>query len=175
MLWLPTELSALVSRLIGVPTDVIRSDIAPRPETWGDLCGRYAFGGRLTDVRARLMTGFGADVYVRGGRLMLRLLTPVWGLLRGIELHPDSETDPDVFRIDLAAFGLPTARIIFTREPGIGVTAMHFDIFPMSLRKQAPRRRPRVWQMVAVSTALSVAATLVARRLWPPKRSPAAP
>jgi hypothetical protein len=88
------------------------------------------------------------------------------GLLRGLELHPDSETDPDVFRVDLARFGLPTARIVFTRQAGIGATSMHLDIFPMSLHRQLPQReRPKVWRLVAASTLLATAATLVARRL----------
>jgi CubicO group peptidase (beta-lactamase class C family) len=171
MLWLPTETGRLVNRLIGVPDDVIRTDVPQRPETWQQLCGHYGFSGRLTDIRSRMMTGFGADVYVSGGKLMLRLRSPVPGLLRGLELHPDSETDPDVFRIDLARFGLPTARIVFSPQPGVGATAMHLGIFPMSLRRRpAERRRPKVWHLVALSTLTSVAATLVARRMW--RRAP---
>jgi hypothetical protein len=166
MLWLPTETGRLVNRLIGVPIDAVRTDVPHRPETWSELCGRYAQSGRLTDIRARLMTGFGADVFVKGDRLMLRLLTPIPGLLRGLELHPDSETDVDVFRIDLAQFGLPTARIVFTREPGVGATAMHVDIFPMSLRRKPPStQRGRVRRLVAASIMLSASATLLARRL----------
>jgi hypothetical protein len=118
-----------------------------------------------------MITGFGADVYVTGGKLMLRLLSPVPGLLRGLELHPDSETDPDVFRVDLARFGLPTARIVFSRQAGVGATAMHLDIFPISLRRRPSEgRRPKVWRLVAVSTLLATAATLAARRVW--RRAP---
>jgi CubicO group peptidase (beta-lactamase class C family) len=165
MLWLPTESGRLLNRLIGAPADAIRTDLPHRPERWAELCGHYGFTGRLTDIRARLMTGFGADVFVAGDRLMLRLLTPIPGLLRGLELHPDSETDPDVFRVDLAPFGLPTAGIVFTRRPGVGATALHLDIFPMSLQRRArAHRRPRLWQMVAASALASTVATLVARR-----------
>jgi CubicO group peptidase (beta-lactamase class C family) len=139
MLWLPTATGRLVNRLVGAKGDAIRTDLPHRPETWGGLFGRYAMSGRLEDIRSRLMTGFGADVFVSGDRLMLRLLTPVPGLLRGLALHPDSETDPDVFRVDLSQFGLPTARIVFSRSPGGQATAMHLDIFPMSLRRR-PRR-----------------------------------
>jgi CubicO group peptidase (beta-lactamase class C family) len=165
MLWLPTETGRLLDQLIGVPGEGIRTGIPARPETWADLCGHYRPSGRLTDIRARLATGFGADVYVKGDRLMLRLLTPVPGLVRGLELYPDSETDPDVFRIDLSPFGLPTARIVFSREPGGGITALHLDIFPMSLRRAPERRRAPAWRMAAVSAALSVGATLLVRRL----------
>jgi CubicO group peptidase (beta-lactamase class C family) len=172
MLWLPTETGRLVDRLIGAPIDAIRTDLPQRTETWHELCGHYGYTGRLTDIRSRLMTGFGADVYVAGDKLMLRLLSPVPGLLRGIQLHPDSETDPDVFRVDLAAFGLPTAGIVFTRRPDVGATAMHLDIFPMSLRHQHPApRRLKAWHLAVFSTLLATAATLVARRLWrAPKR-----
>ena len=176
MLWLPTETGRLMNRMLGVPADAIHTNISPRPETWAELCGRYEHTGRLTDIRARLMTGFGADVFVAGDKLMLRLLTPVWGLLRGVELHPDSQTDPDVFRVRLGQFGLPTARIVFTRKPGMGATAMQLDIFPMSLRRRAPaRRRPKAWQMAAVSIALSITATLLARRIWRSPRGSAVP
>ncbi len=167
MLWLPTETGRLLNRLIGAKDDALRTDVPKRPETWADLCGHYRATGRLTDIRARMMTGFGADVYVAGDRLMLRLLTPVPSLLRGLELHPDSENDADVFRLDLARFGLPPARIVFTRRPGVGATAMHLDIFPMSLHRQpAATTRPRAWRLVAASTLLATAATRVARRLW---------
>jgi CubicO group peptidase (beta-lactamase class C family) len=171
MLWLPTETGRLVNRLVDAPIEAIRTDVPHRPEAWPDLCGRYALSGRLTDIRARLMTGFGADVLVGGDKLVLRLLTPIPSLLRGLELHPDSETDPDVFRVDLSRFGLPTARIVFSREPGVGATAMHLDIFPMSLRRRPePARRPATWQLAALSAVLATGATLVARRLRPPVR-----
>jgi CubicO group peptidase (beta-lactamase class C family) len=170
MLWLPTDAGALLNRILGVPDDAIRTDVPHRPETWAGLCGRYALSGRLTDIRARLMTGFGADVFVSGDRLMLRLLAPIPSLLRGLELHPDSETDPDIFRIDLTRFGLPTARIIFSREAGLDATAMHLDIFPMSLRRRPERARRPAWQLAAVSTLAAAGATLAARRLWPTVR-----
>jgi CubicO group peptidase (beta-lactamase class C family) len=166
MLWLPTEVGRLMNRMMGEPIDAVRTDLPPHPEGWPELCGHYQQSGRLTDIRARLMTGFGADVFVRGDRLMLRLLTPVPGLLRGVQLHPDSETDADVFRIDLGQFGLPTARVVFSREPGADVSAMHLDIFPMSLRKRPPKaERRRLGRAAAASVGLSIGATLLARRL----------
>jgi CubicO group peptidase (beta-lactamase class C family) len=162
MLWLPTELARLLNQLLEVPEPSIRTDIPQRPETWSGLIGRYQARGRLTDIRARLMTGFGADVFVRGDQLMLRLLTPIPALLRGLALHPDDEADPYVFRIDLAAFGLPNARIVFShgeRE----ASAMHLDIFPMSLHRRHPARGPKPWQVAAGIAAASSAATLGVR------------
>ena len=106
--------------LLEVPDDAIRTDVPHHPEIWGDLCGWYRLAARLTDVRARLMLGAGAEVFVRGGRLMVRVLTPIPALYRGFPLHPDDETDPYVFRIDLSEFGVGTARVVFGREPGAG-------------------------------------------------------
>jgi CubicO group peptidase (beta-lactamase class C family) len=166
MLWLPTETGRLLDHLIGVPIDAIRADIALRPETWPALIGHYGFSGQLTDIRARLMTGFGADVYASGDRLMLRLRSPVPALLRGIELHPDSETDPDVFRVDLQQFGLPTARVVFSRPAsGKDATAIHLDIFPMSLQRRTEGSGQRnARQLAVLSTLLATGATLMARR-----------
>ncbi len=162
MLWLPTELARLLNRLLGVAEPGIRTDIPQRPETWPGLIGRYQPRGRLTDIRARLMTGFGADVFARGDQLMLRLLTPVPALLRGFALHPDDVADPYVFRIDLAPFGLPTARIVFSHADG-AASAMHLDIFPMSLHRRPPGRGPKAWQALAVAAAATSAAILAAR------------
>ena len=169
MLWLPTETGRLMRRLIGVPMDAIRTDVPQRPEVWGEICGRYRLSGGLTDIRARLMTGFGASVRVDGDKPMLRLLSPIPALWRGFELHADDPADPYAFRIDMGRFGLPTARIVFSHEPGTGVTAMHLDIFPMSLRRQpmpAPRRKT-ILRAAAASAALSVTAAFLARRLMP--------
>ena len=79
---------------IGVPDDAIRTDIPQRPEVWPDLCGWYLLPGPLTDVRMRGMFGAGAEVFVRGGRLMVRFLTPIPALFRGFPLQPDDEADP---------------------------------------------------------------------------------
>jgi hypothetical protein len=73
------------------------------------------------------MTGAGVRVLVRGGRLLLRVLTPVPSAYRGFELHPDDEADPSAFRIDLSRYGMGTARVLFSRDPVGGPMAVHFD------------------------------------------------
>jgi hypothetical protein len=108
------------------------------------------------------MTGAGAIVSVRGDQLILRLLSPVPGMLRGFPLVPDDPKDPYVFRVDLGRYGLPTARIVFSRDELASVaTGLHVDIFPMSLHREPPtealRRSARA--SVARSIAFSVAAT----------------
>jgi CubicO group peptidase (beta-lactamase class C family) len=158
ILWLPGELAALLRHQLGVPDDGIRTDVAHHPEVWGDVCGWYSLSGRLTDVTTRSMLGAGLEVFVRGGRLMLRVLSPIPVLYRGFPLHPDDEEDPYVFRIDLSEFGIGTSRVVFSRNAGTGKTAAHLDLTPMSFDKQPAASNPRRWLGGALG-ALGVAAT----------------
>jgi CubicO group peptidase (beta-lactamase class C family) len=160
MLWLPAEAGSLLNSLLGVPDEVIRTDVAHHPETWRDICGWYSFPGRLTDARARGMTGAGVEVFVRRGQLWLRGLTPIPALYRGFPLHPDDHEDPYVFRVDLAQFGMGTLRVVFSHEATTGTTAVHLDVFPMSAHRQPASTNPRRW----VTGALAVATTAIAAR-----------
>ena len=63
------------------------------------------------------MMGGGVQVFVRDGRLMLGALTLAPDLWRGHLLHPDSETDPYVFRLDLSELAMPPVRLVFDRDP----------------------------------------------------------
>ena len=171
MLWLPTELGRLLREILGEPRDAIRTDVPQRPETWSELCGRYGYTGRLLDVRARMMTGAGAFVSVDGDRLVLRLLSPIPAMLRGFALVPDDPDDPYVFRVDLEKLGLPTARVVFSRDDR-GVTGLHLDIFPMSLRKQDPppaESRARFVRAVGFSVA-ATSAFMAGRRVIATRR-----
>jgi CubicO group peptidase (beta-lactamase class C family) len=133
--WLGAEVSGLLRHVLGVPDEVIRTDVPHHPELWSDLCGWYSFRGALRDVQKWFVLG--AEVFVRRGQLMLRALSPIPALNRGLLLHPDNEQDPYVFRIDLSDVGLGTARIVFSREPGMGTTAVHLDFAPpLSFDKQ---------------------------------------
>ncbi|MFX0577810.1 serine hydrolase domain-containing protein [Nocardia nepalensis] len=139
LLWLPAETSGLMRGLLGVGDDAIRTDVAHHPEIWDKICGRYDVQGRFTDVRARAMVGAGLRVEVCGGRLVLRVLTPLPGLFRGLPLHPDDPHDPWVFRLDLADFGTGTLRIVFRHRPRDGATAMHLDVAPMTAHRRPHR------------------------------------
>jgi CubicO group peptidase (beta-lactamase class C family) len=157
MLWLPGEMSRLLNHLLGVPDEAFHTDVPQHPEIWSDVCGWYYLPARLTDARARSMVGAGVEVFVRRGRLMLRGLTPIPALYRGFLLHPDDDEDPYVFRIDLAEFGIGTGRVLFSREPGVGTTAMHLDLAPLSLQKRSTTTNPRLW----VAGALAAATTAI--------------
>jgi CubicO group peptidase (beta-lactamase class C family) len=158
MLWLPGEVAGLLRHVLGLPDEVIRADVAQHPEVWGEICGWYRLAGRLTDARARLAIGAGVEVFVRGGRLMLRGLSPIPAVYKGFPLHPDDANDPYVFRMDLSEFGLGTARVVFSREPGGGISEVHIDFFLPTLEKRSAATNPRLWVNAAVAVAMTAIA-----------------
>ncbi len=139
--WLPVELRGLLRHLLGEPDGAPRVDIPHHPEVWSDLCGRYRLPPG-SDLRGRVATGAGAEVFVRGGRLMLRILTPVPALFRGAPLDPDARGDPYVFRCNLSDLGLGLVRVVFAGAPGAGITAMHTDLGsqPLSFNRRPSAR-----------------------------------
>jgi hypothetical protein len=159
VLWLTEETGRLLNHLLGVADETVRTDVPQHPEMWGDIVGWYRLPARLTDVTARTMLGAGVEVFVRGGQLRLRILTPIPALYKGFALHPDDDKDPYVFRIDLAEFGLGTVRVVFSRTPA---AAVHLDVMPMSMRKQPAATNPRRWATGAL--AVATAAVVVRRR-----------
>jgi hypothetical protein len=135
MHWLRPHVAGMLRELLGVPEERIRADVPQHPELWAGLCGRYRFSAEPTDP-ARLALGAGAQVFVRCGQLMIRALSPIPALYWGFPLHPDDEKDPYVFRIELPWFGIGTCRVIFSRQPGVGTTALHLEAGPLSFRKR---------------------------------------
>jgi CubicO group peptidase (beta-lactamase class C family) len=165
MLWLPAEAGRLLGYLLGVPDEVIRSDVPQHPETWGDLCGWYRLPAPLTDTRARSIFGLGAEVFVRRGQLMVRALSPIPVLYRGFVLHPDDNKDPYVFRIDLSQFGIGTARVVFGRDPETAPMRVQLDLYPLALQQQPACKNPRLWSTGALGgLALGATAITVRRR-----------
>jgi CubicO group peptidase (beta-lactamase class C family) len=107
--------TALLRQLLGLPANAIRTDLPPHSEVWHRLCGRYGMQpGPVTNLFTRLFMGAGAEVTVRGGHLLLRPMTPVPALRRGMRLHPDDENDPYVFRVDFSALGKGTIPVVFS-------------------------------------------------------------
>jgi CubicO group peptidase (beta-lactamase class C family) len=135
--WLTAETGRLLGDVIGAPTAAIRTDVSQHPETWGDLCGWYRPRAQRTDMQAWSVLGAGVEVLVRHGRLMLRTLSPVPILYRGVVLHPDDDTDPDVFRIDLSRYGMAPARVVFSRNSAGATTGVHLDGLPLSAEKRS--------------------------------------
>jgi CubicO group peptidase (beta-lactamase class C family) len=163
--WLHVELGRLVRHLLGVPEDSVRSQVPHHPEVWAELCGRYVFPPRIADLRQRLMLGAGAEVVVQGGRLLLRLLTPVPAVYRGLPLEPDDQTDPYLFRLDLSRFAMSPVRVVFSNVVDGQATEIHTDLGgqPWSLIRVPDRRRGIPWLRPATWT-LAVAGVMAAVR-----------
>ncbi len=153
--------SALLRHLLGLPGQAIRTGIPPRPETWGELCGWYSPDpGPVTNLFVRVLFGAGVEVRVDDGHLMLKPLTPVPAMWRGMRLHPDDPGDPRVFRVEFPEFGF-SLRVVFGQGPGDGGTATRLLMDLMSFRKRPGIRNPRRW---VSGMAAGGAAALAIRR-----------
>jgi len=143
--WLTAETQRLLGELIGASTALIRPDIPPHPEIWGDLCGWYHPRAQPTDMQAWSALGAGVQVLVRRGRLRLRALSPIPALASGLVLYPDDKTDPYVFRIDLSRYGIPPTRIVFGRDPDGATIRLHVDGLPLSAEKRPAAMHGAWW------------------------------
>jgi CubicO group peptidase (beta-lactamase class C family) len=160
-IWMETEFKRLLRHLLDVPDEAVRTDIPHHPEIWGELCGHYRLPPRISDLRQRLLIAGGAEVFVRGGRPMIRWLAPIPTLYRGLPLHPDDERDPYVFRLDLSAFGMSTVRVVFGRDLASGTAAIHADLGgqPLSLIRRPIEGRARAPLAAALGALLVAGAT----------------
>ena len=135
--------TAVLRELLQLPADPLRHDVAPRPDVWAQLCGWYSpTPGRVTNLFARALMGAGAEVVVDGHRLVLKPLTPIPALRRGMPLHPDDPKDPYAFRVDLSSLGMGTLPVVFTTlgaEPRVG--SLWLDL--MRFDKRPDARNPR--------------------------------
>ena len=77
-----------------LPDDAIRTDIPQRPETWADSAAGTGSPARSPTSGCGAFAGAGVEVFVRGGQLMLRFLTPVPALFRGFPLRPGRRGGP---------------------------------------------------------------------------------
>jgi Beta-lactamase len=172
MAWLRAEVTGMVGYLLGVPDEVIRTEVPHHPELWGDLCGWYSFRGSLRDVQRWFILG--AEVFIRRGQLMIRALSPIPALNRGLPLHPDDARDPWVFRVDLSDLGIGTSRVVFSRAPGVGTTAVHLHFAPpLSFDRQPATKNPQRWATGTLgAVAAATAATAVRRRRRPAREVP---
>jgi CubicO group peptidase (beta-lactamase class C family) len=163
--WLRIELERLLARLLG-RSGSGGADVVHHPELWPELCGRYVLTPRIADLRERLMLGGGAEVCVRGGRLMVRVLTPLPSVYRGLPLEPGDAGDPYAFRLDLSGLGMSPVRVVFGPVVDGRATALHTDLGgqPWSLIRASEPKRSRT-RLLRVGTWLAVAGAGVAIRL----------
>jgi CubicO group peptidase (beta-lactamase class C family) len=165
--WLGLELEGLLHQVLDL-SDEPDPDVVPQhPEIWRELCGRYVYPPRIADLRERLMLGAGAEVLVRSGKLLVRILTPVPALYRGLPLLPDDPTDPYVFRLDLRPYGMAMVRVVFADVVGGRARAVHTDLGgqPWSVaRAPATGRRPAWLASIVGPLAVTGVVALLARR-----------
>ncbi|MGQ0848112.1 MAG: hypothetical protein ACT4OP_03190 [Actinomycetota bacterium] len=64
-----------------------------------------------------------------------------------------------MFRIDLSAFGLGTARLVFSDGTGPGATAVHLALLPMSLHKR-PATKPLMSLLNLLLPSVLIATTV---------------
>ena len=161
--WLTGETGRMLRDLIGAPDQGIRTDVPQRPEIWGDLCGWYRPRAQRTDMMAWSMLGAGAEVSFRRGQLIVRTLSPIPALYRGIQLHPDDKEDPYVFRLDLSKYGLGSVKVVFSRDSSGKATRLHLDSILLSAERYPRSINPRLWAAGTVGV-LAAAGTVRARR-----------
>jgi CubicO group peptidase (beta-lactamase class C family) len=147
------------------PADARQAQAIPeRPDLWADLVGHYAPApGLLTNARTWQMAGGEVEVVVRDRRLVLRSLSPVPELRRGVVLHAADPDDPMRFVVEARGLAVPVA---FTRNPSGGPAAT-VTIGPPSntvFHRRSPMRSRRVRGRVAALAAFAVVSRRVARR-----------
>lgn len=94
---------------------------------------------------------------VRAGHLVLKPLTPVPAMRRGMRLYPDDPDDPWVFRVELPAYG-KNYRVVFAGRPEGEGTATRLLLEVLSFQKRPDIQNPRR----SLNGALLAGATAIA-------------
>ena len=95
-------------------TQLPRPEVAHRPHLWRELCGFYRpTRGFLTNFRNWELLGGEAQVTVRNKQLILRALSPLKALRKGLRLYPVATEDPLVFEVVLEGL---VVRVVFGRD-----------------------------------------------------------
>jgi hypothetical protein len=106
----------LLASLLGVDTpstELHQLEVLDRLDVWSDLEGHYAPApGLLTNARAWEMVGGEVEVVVKNRRLVLRALSPLPALRRGLELHAVDDDDPLSFGVEFDGLVVP---LVFAR------------------------------------------------------------
>jgi hypothetical protein len=87
-----------------------KPDVADRPHLWPELTGHYApLPGFLTNMRTWQLTGGEVQVTVKGRSLVLRALSPLPELRKGLRLYPIDASDPFLFAVNVQGLFVPIA------------------------------------------------------------------
>lgn len=151
---------AVLRQLLRLPDEALRADLAPHAEVWADLCGWYAPApGPITNLFTRLLLGAGVEIVVHRNQLIMKPLTPLPAMRKGMRLHPDDPDDPYVFRVDMSNVGLDTLPVVFADAPSTGKRQLLMDV--MAFDKRPDAQNPR---RLATGALAAGAATLAVRR-----------
>lgn len=151
---------AVLRQLLRLPDEALRADLAPHAEAWADLCGWYAPApGPITNLFTRLLLGAGVEIVVHRNQLIMKPLTPLPAMRKGMRLHPDDPDDPYVFRVDMSNVGLDTLPVVFADAPSTGKRQLLMDV--MAFDKRPDAQNPR---RLATGALAAGAATLAVRR-----------
>ena len=159
MMWLPGETVGILETVLGVRRSS-ESEQPQRPEGWADLVGWYAVSARAADARMRMMFGFGHEVFIRNGTLMLRFLGPIPELERGFPLLPTAT--PDLYRLVMGEDG-SDLHVAFRRDHTGRADAAFVDMMPATTVRQSDSTNPRRWAGAAVAVAGIAAVAAIAR------------
>jgi hypothetical protein len=108
------------------------------------------------------MAGGEVEVFVRSRRLLIRALSPVPQLRRGVELHPTDHTDPFVFAFNIAGLVVPVS---FGTDDAGRVERLCIGAPAMATLHRRPVWRSSRRRLVAVAASgLAAAAMKRARR-----------
>jgi hypothetical protein len=124
--------------------------------------------------------GAGIEVVVHRNQLMLKPLTPLPAMRKGMRLYPDDPEDPYVFRVDLSDVGMGTMQVVFTGAPDTRPGRRRLLLDVMSFDKRLDAQNPRrltTGVLTAGVTALAIRRGLrrcrsaelpMPRAQWPP-------
>jgi len=148
-------------------TQLPKPDIAPSPHLWSELVGYYSPApGFLTNVRSWQMVGGEVQVLIKNRKLVLRALSPLPALRRGLELQPVDSADPLLFAVEADGLVVPVA---FTRrEPGCIDRVIVGPPANTSFHRRSTFRSTRVRGELVLAGALAAAIHRWRRHKRPP-------
>jgi hypothetical protein len=159
--WVPGAALGLLEEALDIAE---RKPAVPQPAVWSELCGWYALDAGWADTRLRGLMGAGVEVVVRAGRPLMRFLTPIPALARGLPLEPDEAQDPLVFRLDFGEPDMRPMRVVFGRDDDGLVDRLHLDLMPVTLHRRPEASNPRRWATGGVAAGVLLAAGARLRR-----------
>jgi hypothetical protein len=163
---------SVLRSLLGVPdpsAELPRADVLSSPHLWSELAGHYApKPGFLTNLRSWQMVGGEVQVLVKNRRLIIRGLSMIPVLRKGLELRPVDPDDPLLFAVEAEGLLVPVA---FARnEPGCIDSVAVGPPANTNFYRRSTLRSTRVRGGIVLGGALAAAGFRRRRRL---KRPPA--